>query len=539
MANRFAHLIPAGQGAQAKPQNRFAHLIPKATPQASNEAGKSNRELSWADTGKDAVQSLGSGLVRGATGLVGLPGDIGRLAITGMGKLNGTDPAEIERLRQGFPIPGSADITGAVERNITGPLHESRSTVGDYAETIGEFAPNALGGGGGLIRKAAQVVVPALTTRAAGDIPGIKGTAAEPYARIIGGVAGGVASAGKVGNTIKEIAKDAPTSESVKATTNALYGKLRDAGIKYDSNAYDDMTLDLVGKLSKEGFRAKQAPLSADVLEFIAEHRGKSLEYSDFESIRKVASKILREQSASATDKAAAGVILDHLDDFAGKAAFTHNGSAVNAPALMKEARDFARRNIVSKQIEDMMAKAETYQSGYESGLRNQFANYLRSNKAKGLSQIERQAFMDVAKGNFTSNALGTFGKLGFDFGKLGNRAALLPGGAAAAGLAADHAITGGATVLAATAAKYAARKMTRNATARAQSTVLAGREAQKAAQKAIKQKAFDVRLNRLKAVDNTRKASDDKKLKPFRLPNGSMLWYPTLEDYQQYGKTP
>lgn len=509
--NRFAKYVQ--QAPQAPAQNRFAKYAKPADPGDTGDrlSPKSNRELSWADTGKDVVQSLGSGLVRGATGLVGLPGDIGRLAITGMGKLHGDDPAEIARLTQNFPIPGSADVTGSVERNITGPLHESRSTAGDFAETIGEFAPNVIGGGAGLVRKGAMVALPAVASETAGQLT--KGTDAEPYARIAAGVTGGLAAAGRSPNSIKQIAKDAPTQEQVKATTSALYKKLRDAGIKYDSNAYDNMTLDLVGKLSKDGFRAKQAPLSADVLEFIAEHRGKSLEYSDFESIRKVASKILREQSASATDKAAAGVILDQLDNFAGKAAFVHNGTAGNAPALMKEARDFARRNIIAKQIDDMMSKAETYQSGYESGLRNQFANYLRSSKSKGLSQTERQAFMDVAKGNFTSNALGTFGKLGVDFGKLGNRAALLPAAGAAAGYAADSVLTGGATVAAATGAKYAARKMTRSATDRAKSTVLAGRDAQKAAQKQLKQKAFDVRFNRLKAVDNARKASNGQQV--------------------------
>jgi hypothetical protein len=294
------------------------------------------------------------------------------------------------------------------------------------------------------------------------------------------------------------------------------------------------MTNDLVGKLSKEGFRAKQAPMSADVLEFIAEHRGKSLEYSDFESIRKVASKIMREKTATDTDKTAAGLIIDQLDDFASKSAFIHNGTAADAPRLMKQAREFARRNILGKQIDDMMAKAETYQSGYESGLRNQFSNYLRSNKAKGLSPVEKQAFMDVAKGSFTGNTLGTFGKLGVDFGKLGNRAALLPAAGAAAGYAADSLVTGGATVAAATAAKYAARKMTRNAADRAKSTVLASREAKQEAFNAAKQKKLELKINRAKAVYGSSREVGKKPSGPLKMKDGSTFWNPSPQDYKR-----
>lgn len=540
----FADASESPQAAKASTPNKLgsaATLTPvdhdPFNPQHSAEEGKGNRELSMGDTAIDAAKSLGTGLVKGVTGLAGLPGDISNLTILGLGKLHGQSPEEIARIQSTNPIPGSADITAAVERNVTGPLHESGSTVGDYAETIGEFAPAAFAGPGGLARKGAMTVLPAVASQAAGDIPGVKGSKAEPYVKFAAAVAGGgLANIGKGGNLVKNAAKDAPSQEEVKSATNAMYKQLREAGIKFDPDAYHSMAMDLTNKLTKDGFRSAQAPMSADALKAIGEKAGEALDFNDFESLRKIAGQILREQSATSTDKAAAGLIVDALDKFATSSKYIHNGTAENAPLLMKNARDFARRNIIGRQIDDMMVKAETYQSGYESGLRNQFSNYLRSNKAKGLTPTERQAFLEVAKGNFTSNTLGTFGKLGVDFSHLGNRAALLPGMAAGGGYLADHALTGGATVAAATGAKYIARKMTRGAADRAKEVVMAGRKAQKEAVSTTRKNLIQARIRSLVNAEGALHQGKDAKHPPITLPNGSTLWNPTAEDYAKYG---
>jgi hypothetical protein len=512
VANRFQHLIPPGQGGQAKPQNRFAHLIPKGDPLSP----KSNRELSMGETAMDVAKSGAVGVAEGTIGLAGLPGDLRTLAKRGVEYIAGEDAANRFEKSPGQMMAGpggalmrlieraptSQQIKAPIEE-VTGEFYEPKTTAGEYAKTTGEFAPAVLAGPGGAIRKTAMTVIPSTASEMAGQVARKSAPEHEGKARFVAAVLSGAPLAGSKKNLAKEISKTAPSHEAVKQQTKVLYGKLKDAGIKYNSRSFDQMATDLARKLTSDGFRAAQAPMAADALKAVGENIGKSLEYADFESLRKIASKIVREKNATDTDKAAAGIIIDALDEFAGKASYISNGSVKDAPALMKEAREMAKRNIIGKQIEDMFSKAETYQSGFESGLRNQFSNYLRSNKAKGLSHAERQAFMDVAKGNFTSNTLGTFGKLGVDFGKLGNRAALLPAAGAAAGYAADSLLTGGATVAAATGAKYAARKMTRSAADRAKSTVLAGREAQKKALENRQKQIAETLIRRLIVGDN------------------------------------
>lgn len=141
----------------------------------------------------DTVKSIGTGLVKGAIGLAGMPGDIGRLVDMGLEKLSGPKKAIPEeeqsalyKLRQATSPPTSADIQGGIEK-VTGEFHKPESTAGDYAQTIAEFAPGLVGGGS-LVRKGVGVVSSGAASEAAGQAT--KGTALEPYARIAGAFTG-------------------------------------------------------------------------------------------------------------------------------------------------------------------------------------------------------------------------------------------------------------------------------------------------------------------------------------------------------------
>lgn len=475
----------------APPQDVAKAPLPDADPQRPNVEGKSNRELSWADTGKDAVQSLGSGLVRGVTGLVGLPGDIGRLAIAGMGKLNNDDPAEIARLQQSFPIPSSEEVTSAVERNVTGPLHESRSTSGDYAQTIGEFAPAALSGPGGLIRKTALTVLPAVASQAAGDIPGIKGTAAEPYFRFGGAISGGIAANARKGtNLIKEIGKDAPSQSQIKQETNALYSALDNGGVKYDSIGYDNMLTGLASKL--QTFRARKAPLSHDTLDYLATQKGKSPSFRDMEDMRQEATTILREHTASNTDKAAARIIVSELTKFAEKSALITNGSipANQVAGLAAKARELARRNIIAKHLNEISRKAPNYVAGTDSGIKNQIKSYLNSGKGVGLSDAEKMAFEKLVRREGIYNLLSTAGgRMNLSIGpSVAAAIGALLGGPAGAIIGAG---TSAATHL---AARKVSEIISQKALDNALKVVLAGPKAQQAAVKTIEQRISDAR---------------------------------------------
>lgn len=536
---KYAASAAPAQSAPAGPWAKYAKA-PAAPPVAgdpevfkSGPATPNNPEPPMDISGMAAQFGVGAG--KGAISVATMPGDtremlsgISKWASEKLGASPETAGAIANAVRGGFLVipgglgPTSAEVTGAVNdatrgapslsQLVTGEQpkgileREPQSVAEEYAGTIGEFIPGAIGPGGP-VRKTAQVLLPAVASETAGQIARSTGNEEyEPYARFAGAIAGGGLAAGKnPSSATKQIASGAPERQVVQAKTAAMYDKLRNAGITYDANAYQNMAAGLLSKLTQGGFRKAQAPLTADALEAVAEQVGKSPDFNDLESIRKTTGNILREANATATDKKAAELVLDALDDFAGKSPLSTNGSVApdQVASLAKEARELARRNIIAKQIEDMFSKAETYQSGFESGLKNQFSNYLRSNKAKGLTQEERTAFIEASRGNWTNKALGSFGRLGVDFSQFGNRATLLPGGTFGTGVLAGEPVTGALTVAAATAAKYAARKGTQNAAGRASKVVLAGKKAQQAGSKDLRSQQIQVMLRRLIAADD------------------------------------
>lgn len=160
----------------------------------------------WSETALDAVKSGGVGLAKGAIHLAGLPGDIRSLvgaATDWAGGKMGFNQADIDKfktasqanaMRSPFTAPfavgpTSQDVQNKVE-DYTGEFRKPQTVAGEYAQTIGEFAPAAAIGPGGWLARTAQTVVPAVTSETAGQVT--KGKPSEPYARFAGALVGGV-----------------------------------------------------------------------------------------------------------------------------------------------------------------------------------------------------------------------------------------------------------------------------------------------------------------------------------------------------------
>lgn len=151
-------------------------------------------------TVSDVAMSGASGLAKGVINLAGLPGDVQNLLRAGLRAAGVSVPdnlpmPNIALMGLPVPAPSSSDIQGKVE-DMTGKFHEPQTTAGQYAQTLGEFAPAAIGGEAGLVKKAAQVALPALASETAGQVAQNVSPALEPYARAAGAVVGGLAPAG-------------------------------------------------------------------------------------------------------------------------------------------------------------------------------------------------------------------------------------------------------------------------------------------------------------------------------------------------------
>lgn len=146
----------------------------------------------WGETIMDAGKSLGSGILQGATDLVGLPGTISDAwnnslsAITGLPQLPGS-------VGSGASLgEGVAAVTGGANQ------YQPQTTTGEYAQKVGQFLPGAAAFGGvnpsNLITYG---VAPAVTSQAAGDVAGaVIGEGARPYAEVAGALAGPALVAG-------------------------------------------------------------------------------------------------------------------------------------------------------------------------------------------------------------------------------------------------------------------------------------------------------------------------------------------------------
>jgi len=121
------------------------------------------------------------------------PATLARILMSGGGAAVGVKPETMNRVLAVLPkADGAPPTTKDVETFVGNPKYHKPQTVsGEYARTIGQFAPGALMPGS-LFVKGANVVVPALTSETAGQMT--KGSKVEPYARVLGALlgAGGV-----------------------------------------------------------------------------------------------------------------------------------------------------------------------------------------------------------------------------------------------------------------------------------------------------------------------------------------------------------
>lgn len=135
---------------------------------------------------EDVAKSFPTGVVEGLTGLAGMQGTIAQMA--------GGRPGQY---MPGFGIvgPTGAQINESIRDQIGYDYYQPQTVAGEYSRTVGEFLPGALAPGG-VGARAASVLVPAATSETAGQIArnlngGQRGTDAENYARLLGGLGGG------------------------------------------------------------------------------------------------------------------------------------------------------------------------------------------------------------------------------------------------------------------------------------------------------------------------------------------------------------
>lgn len=497
--------LPDGSVAEfpdGTPPEAMKRAIQKRFPPEAATTAKTDR-LPASVTG-DVLRSGATGLREGAESTAGMFGDAGQMQGNafeqGARKLGLGDGASqfaghIGRLFSPMGgLPGTEEIRSATTPVVeaTGMqdvlAHEPQTTAGKYARTAGQFAPAALSPGS-LARRTAMVAAPAVASETAGQLT--EGTELEPHARFVGGLAAGGLAAGRRPKATNIAAKGAPSRAELKAATDATYGQLRSANIRYDNKAFGQAVLGMASEFRKRGFRPSIAKDAYNVIEELAQEVGQG-RAPDFDDINGLAQAIGGKARAAmrAGDNTLAeayGIVRDHLDDFERVSPMTSGTGMPPAVAqrLHGQARTLALRNIKARTLEAIVANADTYAAGQEAGIRNGINNLLRSKKGIQLFKgDERKALLEVAQGR---KALRTLSRFGFDITKLSGNATALPTiGALGAGMGLSP-IAGAGLALAGTAAKALSPAMTNRSLEKASAAIRSGRVNSPQVQKQMK----------------------------------------------------
>jgi hypothetical protein len=459
-------------------------------------------EMSLPEKGMDMLKGVGSGLVKGVTGLAGSAGDVQRMTgdvlALGAGKL-GFSPeiqagARFVGERMALPGMGKMPTSEVLRKPIEetfGPLPEAKTLPGQIAERFGEYAPAAIAGPGTLIRKGAMAAAPAVASEIAGRIPGVEGSPYQPYVEAGAGLASGLPIAlGGKGAALQEMRSKAPTKEAVSDLVDEAYKKVDDAGIMFDPVSTRRAVSGIRAGLSERGLEAVGDGPAARLYKRVDNLlKGKaSRSWANVDRILKEGKEVLR-SGADATVKGDVAVIVDNLEKLvkSGKITSTSGLSRDEINSTIDAARELARRNILAREIETMKGRMPGYLAGEESAFRNQFGAYLKSPEGRSLKPAEKEAFSRVVS---REGPLGIAHSMSSRLGQIAGSTGGMGVGALTGSTLGPIGTVGGALLGAGitagtqTAFRKVMERVTEKAVDDALKTVLAGRAAQGEAMK-------------------------------------------------------
>lgn len=420
----------------------------------------------------DMLKSAGSGIRQGLEGLGGMMGDSSQMSgdvaswlaqkFGASPETAGTIGSVAKRINPwGGMMPTTQEVQGVTDA-VAGPAYQPQTIPGDYARTIGQFAPSALAGPGGMVRKAAMAVIPGLASETAGQLT--EGTAAEPYARGLGALAGGVASAGKNANAVKQVLPEARSADDLAAASRALYQQADQAGVMIKAPAFDRVRQNITaaaGRVNKD-----LRPNTAGIVEDVAAMAGKDVSLQELDELRQVVGQAMKR--AQPQDVRTLERIKGQLDGFADNVQPGDITGDIKGFESIKEARKLWSMKAKTDTLDQIVEKAKNQATGYENGLvigMRQLAN--NKSQMKAFTPQEQSMIKDVVRRGSAHGVMRAIGMMAPNS---------TFGGLAGLGIAGTTGIIPGVVSSAAgAAAKYGAGVMTKNKVAGLQRAVSTG----------------------------------------------------------------
>lgn len=387
---------------------------------------------------EDLAKSTAAGLGTATIGTFGMAGDASNLLARGskiagdyIGGKMGFEPSP--EVSSHTLLPTSQDIRSTVTDPIVPPEYEPKTALGGFAKTGAEFLPAAVGGPEGLGAKLlTRVAVPAAVSETAGQLT--KDTAAEPWARAAGALAGGVGAPMAVQKfkamaAARNVAAATPSAENLLSTAGKQFEDVKASDLVIKPAAVEGMAKDIKTELLNDGFHPdtgnqKGVFNALDRLEALGKQPG-GVTPKDMEVVRKnlVGAKTDMDQS---TAKAARDATKSFMDKYStlGQGDVL-NGDAQKTFGTLKDAiGNYAagkRSNTITGKIDLGNLNAATAGSGAneDNALRQAFKQLARpvnnTNIPKwqrlGFNKDEGAAIEQAARGTVTGNTARYLGK--------------------------------------------------------------------------------------------------------------------------------
>lgn len=124
---------------------------------------------------------------------------------------------------------------------------------------------------------------------------------------IIGGAGGGLTAQ-------RVTQKRPPSTEQFRASASRAYDEVKQAGIVFAPQSYDNLVTRINQKLSDEAYNPRAESPMKNVVAALAEKKGKPLDYKDFEKLRIIAQDAA--QSDDASTRRLSKIVVKELDDY-------------------------------------------------------------------------------------------------------------------------------------------------------------------------------------------------------------------------------
>ncbi len=239
-------------------------------------------------------------------------------------------------------------------------------------------------------------------------------------------IAGGLAERAAV----KEALRTAPTTDQLRAAGNAAYKAVDDAGVVVKPDAFGNMVGDVTDAMRRGGLDegmgslTPQSTRAVAIMEDAATNpkNAAGIPFSEIDLIRRKAG-VPASNMAVPLESRLGMQAIEGVDDFVNKLTPDQviAGDAEALPGLITKARETWARMSKSQMIDDAISASENYLSGSASGIRNQFARILKSEKlSRGFTEAEKHAMRRAINGsipqqllNLVSGGLGQLGMMG------------------------------------------------------------------------------------------------------------------------------